>query len=195
MKKLLSIVLVLTMSIFVAACAGRSVQEGVAVEDRNNTGESGSGSGSGSDSSTSGLNSGDATGTGLGSGDGTNNNGSLTGVGEDDPLSKRTIYFEYDSSTLTAESRAVVEAHAAFVAANPGLSLTLEGHADERGTREYNLALGESRAKSVERLMQALGVQSVATQTISYGEERPVSLGEGEETWSLNRRVEILYGN
>lgn len=194
MKKLLSIVLVLTMSIFVAACAGRSVQEGVAVEDRNNTGESGSGSGSGSDSSTSGLNSGDSSGSGvLGSGDGTN--GSLTGVGEDDPLSKRTVYFEYDSATLTAESRAVVEAHAAFVSANPGLSLTLEGHADERGTREYNLALGESRAKSVERLLQALGVQNVATQTISYGEERPVSLGEGEETWSLNRRVEILYAN
>lgn len=193
MNKLLSIVLVLTMSVFVAACAGRSVQEGVAVEDKSNNGDgTGSGSGSGSDSSSTGLNSGGSDSTTLG-GDGTS--GSLAGVGEDDPLSKRTVYFEYDSSNLTAESRGVVEAHAAYVAANPGLSLTLEGHADERGTREYNLALGESRAKSVERLMQALGVAGGSTQTISYGEERPIALGEGEETWSLNRRVEILYGN
>jgi len=191
MRKLLSIVLVLTMSIFVAACAGRSVQEGVAVEDRNSdSSQSGSGTGSGSDSSTSGLNSDGTSGTGTGS-----DTGSLSGVAEDDPLNKRTVYFEYDSATLTAESRGVVEAHAAYVAGTPGLSLTLEGHADERGSREYNLALGESRAKSVERLMQALGVGQQAVQTISYGEERPVVLGEGEETWSLNRRVEILYGN
>jgi len=178
----------------VAACAGRSVQEGVAVEDRNSNGSggSGSGTGSGSDSSTSGLNSDGTLGSsgGAGSGDGT-----LSGVAEDDPLNKRTVYFEYDSATLTPESRTVVEAHAAYVASTPGLSLTLEGHADERGSREYNLALGESRAQSVERLMQALGVGGQAVQTISYGEERPVVLGEGEETWSLNRRVEILYGN
>jgi len=194
MKNLLSIVLVLSLSIFISACAGRkSVQEGVAVEDRNKTGEGSSGGASGSGT---GIGSSGSGSTGLGSSGGASGSGgALSGVGEDDPLSKRTIYFEYDSTTLTPEGRAIVEAHAAYLASNPGLSLTLEGHADERGTREYNLALGESRAKAVKRLMQALGVSDATTQTISYGEERPVALGTGDEGWSLNRRVEILYGN
>jgi peptidoglycan-associated lipoprotein len=69
----------------------------------------------------------------------------------------------------------------------------LEGHADERGTREYNLALGERRANSVSQIFQSLGVPADAIRTISYGEERPVSMGQDEGAWSLNRRVEILY--
>ena len=127
---------------------------------------------------------------------------SLTGVGlaeetggsaDFDLLNQRVIYFEYDSSSLSGESRAVIEAHAGYLAAAPGTQVVLEGHADERGTREYNLSLGEDRAHSVAEIMRGAGVNGDDIQTISYGEERPVSLGSDESAWSLNRRVEILY--
>ncbi len=112
---------------------------------------------------------------------------------EGDLLNSRVIYFDYDSSNLTADSEAVVQAHAQYLSGATGVNIILEGHADERGTREYNLALGEDRGKAVANLMQALGVSSARIQTISYGEERPVSLGSDDSAWSLNRRVEILY--
>jgi peptidoglycan-associated lipoprotein len=109
------------------------------------------------------------------------------------PLSQRIIYFDYDSSEIRAEYRTTVEAHAAFLAANPSMSVSLEGHADERGSREYNLALGERRAQSVKRQMVLLGAQAQQIRTTSYGEERPVVDGHDEGSWSQNRRVEILY--
>ncbi len=108
-------------------------------------------------------------------------------------LSKRTVYFEFNSSALDSESRAVVEAHAAHLAANAKTKLSLEGHADERGTREYNLGLGERRAQSVERVMRALGVGADRVKTVSYGEEKPAAPGHDEAAWSKNRRVEIIY--
>jgi len=107
----------------------------------------------------------------------------------------RVIYFEYDSADITAESQAILEAHASNLIINPGIRLTLEGHADERGTREYNLALGERRAKSVSRVLQVLGVGEGTIQTVSYGEERPAALGHDDSAWGMNRRVELLYGN
>ena len=111
----------------------------------------------------------------------------------DDPLGQRVVYFDFDSANLTPEAQMVVEAHAQYLSGNPGMAVVLEGHADERGTREYNLALGERRANSVSEIFQALGVAPDAIRTISYGEERPVSMGQDEGAWSLNRRVEILY--
>lgn len=114
-------------------------------------------------------------------------------AGDDALLSQRVIYFDYDSSILSAESQAVVEAHARYLQSAAGVRVILEGHADERGTREYNLALAEDRAKSVANLMQALGVGLDSIQTVSYGEERPVALGHDDSAWSLNRRVEFLY--
>lgn len=112
---------------------------------------------------------------------------------DDDLLSRRVIYFDYDSSLLTPENEAIVRAHAQHLKTLPGIQVMLEGHTDERGTREYNLALGESRAKMVSRVMQALGLDSSRIQTISYGEERPTSLDSTQNAWNLNRRVEILY--
>jgi peptidoglycan-associated lipoprotein len=109
------------------------------------------------------------------------------------PLSTRIIYFEYDSSEVQAQYRPVVEAHAAYLAANPNVSITLEGHADERGSREYNLALGERRAESVKQQMTILGASSAQIRLVSYGEERPAIDGHDEYSWSQNRRVEILY--
>lgn len=109
------------------------------------------------------------------------------------PLSQRIVYFDYDSSEIREEYRGTVEAHARFLAANPSISMSLEGHADERGSREYNLALGERRAQSVKRQMVLLGAQAQQIRTTSYGEERPVVDGHDDGSWAQNRRVEILY--
>ncbi len=109
------------------------------------------------------------------------------------PLSVRVIYFEYDSSDVRPEYRQTVEAHAAYLTANPSTTLTLEGHADERGSREYNLALGERRAQSIKRQMTLLGASTNQIRTVSYGEERPSIDGHDETAWSENRRVEIIY--
>lgn len=114
----------------------------------------------------------------------------------DDPqslLAVRIIYFEYDSSDVKFEDRATVEAHAAYLIANPNTNMTLEGHADERGSREYNLALGERRAQTVERQMTLLGASPSQIRTVSYGEERPAIDNHDEYSWSQNRRVEIIY--
>jgi peptidoglycan-associated lipoprotein len=112
--------------------------------------------------------------------------------GSVDNLSKTTIYFAYDSSDLDAESQAVAEAHASYLM-NNAARVVLEGHADERGTREYNLALGERRAKAVASVFEALGVNMANIETVSYGEENPAVEGHDESAWHLNRRVEIRY--
>jgi peptidoglycan-associated lipoprotein len=109
------------------------------------------------------------------------------------PLSVRVIYFDYDSSTVRAEFSGTISAHAGYLAANPSTNVTLEGHADERGSREYNLALGERRALSVRRQLVLLGASAGQVKTVSYGEERPVVDGHDEESYALNRRVELIY--
>ena len=109
------------------------------------------------------------------------------------PLSVRVIYFEYDSSTVLPTYTEVVESHAKYLAQNPNTTITLEGHADERGSREYNLALGERRSQSVKRQMTLFGPTSSQIRATSYGEERPVADGHDEESYSQNRRVEIIY--
>jgi peptidoglycan-associated lipoprotein len=114
-------------------------------------------------------------------------------AGSAEMLSKRRIYFAFDSSSIDEESRAVIEAHAAYLSANTSVKVTLEGHTDERGTREYNLALGDRRAKAVERMLRTLGVAADRIKTVSYGEEKPVALDHNESAWHLNRRVEIMY--
>ena len=122
--------------------------------------------------------------------------GAFTGSALNDPnspLSKRVIYFAFDSSDLTPEGQELVNAHAKYLSLHPEVSVVLEGHTDERGSREYNLALGERRAKAVERLMTLQGVAAKQLQVISFGEEHPVALGHDESAWKLNRRVELLY--
>ncbi len=109
------------------------------------------------------------------------------------PLSVRVIYFEYDSSEIKSEYRVAIEAHSAYLNQNAGTKITLEGHADERGSREYNLALGERRAQSVKQQMMLLGVSSSQIRLVSYGEERPAVDGHDASSWEQNRRVEILY--
>ncbi|HTT07491.1 MAG TPA: peptidoglycan-associated lipoprotein Pal [Gammaproteobacteria bacterium] len=113
--------------------------------------------------------------------------------GASNPLSRTVVYFDYDSSDVHADDRPVVEAHAAKLAGNHDLIVTLEGHADERGSREYNLALGERRAQAVKKQMVLLGVAADQIRTVSYGEERPADPGHDEAAYSKNRRVEIIY--
>lgn len=108
-------------------------------------------------------------------------------------LSERTVYFTYDSSRIQQDFMAVVVAHAKYLLNNPNQRIVLEGHADERGTREYNIALGDQRAKSVSRIMKIHGVSSRQIKIISYGEEKPASNKSDESAWKLNRKVEIVY--
>lgn len=108
-------------------------------------------------------------------------------------LSKRTVYFAFDSSEVKYDDREVIAAHASYLSNNPTARVTLEGHADERGSREYNIGLGERRANAVRKLMTLQGASSRNLETVSYGEERPADSDHNESAWSKNRRVEIIY--
>lgn len=111
------------------------------------------------------------------------------------PLANRVVYFEFDRSEIKQEHLAQLEAHARFLVLNPTVKARLEGHCDERGTREYNIGLGDRRAQAVRRLMMFQGVQASQLVTVSYGEERPAADGHEEGAWALNRRVELVYSN
>lgn len=108
-------------------------------------------------------------------------------------LEYTVFYFEFDQSTLKEEGKDALKAHAAFLASNPSARVVLEGHADERGTVEYNLALGERRAMTVRRFLMANGAASNQLQVVSYGEERPAVVASNESAYSKNRRVEVKY--
>ncbi len=105
----------------------------------------------------------------------------------------RVILFDYDTAELRSEYLDVVTQHGRFLAQNPDGRVRLEGHTDERGTREYNIGLGESRAKTIARMLQLQGVSSAQVRTISYGEEIPVDERHNNEAWAKNRRVNIIY--
>jgi peptidoglycan-associated lipoprotein len=107
-------------------------------------------------------------------------------------LAQHIVYFDYDSSDIKPEGEAVVAAFARYLTANPTAKVRLEGNTDERGTREYNIALGERRGQSVARALQAAGVSASQLSVTSYGEERPVALGHDEASYSQNRRVELI---
>ncbi len=103
------------------------------------------------------------------------------------------VFFDTDQSSLRADARATLQRQAAWMNQYPAVRVTLEGHADERGSREYNLALGESRALSIKQQLLILGASSSQIRLVSYGEERPAVDGHDEASWQQNRRVEILY--
>ncbi len=108
-------------------------------------------------------------------------------------LAEKVIYFEYDSDQISADYQELIAHHGKYLAANADMSARLEGHADERGSREYNVALANRRAQSVRRLVLFQGVNADQVSVISYGEEKPVALGHNDEAWRLNRRVELVY--
>jgi peptidoglycan-associated lipoprotein len=125
--------------------------------------------------------------------------GSATGTGANplkDPnniLSKRSIYFEFDSFVVEDKYKAQIDAHSRYLSANRSAKVTLQGHTDERGSREYNIALGQKRADAVKRAMTLMGVQDVVIETVSYGKEKPKREGHDEPAWAENRRVDIVY--
>ena len=183
--------LVLASAAALAACEGTvGTVEDTETGSASTTGGAASASGTGSDSV-----SGTATTAGTAGADSTTAD-SFEEHPLDNPdsaLGARTIYFEFDASDVPESARATIEAHARYLSEHAGASIILEGHADERGSREYNIALGERRADAVRQLMTLLGATGPQIRAISYGEERPASNGHDESAWQLNRRVEIVY--
>jgi peptidoglycan-associated lipoprotein len=127
---------------------------------------------------------------------GASQGGTWSGNPLDNPnslLSTRTIYFDFDQSTIRSEFIDVLRAHAAYLNSNRSVGVMVEGHADERGSREYNIALGERRANTIKRFLEAEGVSYSQINTISYGEERAVAFGHDEASWAENRRGVLAY--
>lgn len=111
----------------------------------------------------------------------------------DAALSTTTVYFDFDKANIRPDAYLILKAHAAYLSSNAGARLRVDGHADERGTREYNLALGERRAKAAASYLAANGASRSQLEVVSYGEERPAVMGNSESSWAQNRRVELKY--
>lgn len=175
------------MAILVTGCSSTDEEGGLADSTQ------------GTDASTSGLSDGSMSGSQFGGGNGFGaGSGSGSNLGPEfsdpnNPLSKQVIYFELDSSQVKQDYVPVVAAHARYLAAHPNQHVILAGHADERGSSEYNIALGEQRAKAVERMMRSQGVTAGQLEIVSYGEEKPAVSGNDESAWQMNRRTEVGY--
>ncbi|SDO06152.1 peptidoglycan-associated lipoprotein [Halomonas shengliensis] len=139
----------------------------------------------GSGASSSGVSGGQASGSGYGGTAGQQADGRIP--------QQRTIYFAFDSDVIRPEFESVLAANARFLRENGNASVVLQGHTDERGTREYNLALGERRANAVEQFLSVQGVSPSQVEVVSYGEERPAARGQNEEAYAQNRRVVFAY--
>jgi peptidoglycan-associated lipoprotein len=148
----------------------------------------GSGAANGADSTGAGGAGANAGAAGGAAGSGTEIPGPQEGL-----LAKKIIYFDFDSSEIKGEGTDIASAHAKYLASNPNLRVRLEGHTDERGSREYNIGLGERRAQAVRRALLLQGAADAQITTVSYGAERPADAGHDETAWAKNRRVEIVY--
>jgi len=167
MKRILGVLVICMLS----ACASQSTQPSADVEERAIGGSGG------------------ADGNAL-------NDGSPTFHPLQDPnniLSERTVYFDYDSYTVKGEYRPLVLAHAKYLRDNESARVLLQGHTDERGSREYNLALGQRRADNVKNIMLLSGARDAQVESVSLGEEKPQTTGHDESSWAQNRRANIVY--
>ncbi|MDC8445110.1 MAG: peptidoglycan-associated lipoprotein Pal [Nitrosomonas sp.] len=171
MKKIAGVLIISLLS----ACASQTTQP-TEVDDYSTGSYNGSGS-SGADSS--------AYGSGGSGFYPMNDPGSI--------LSQRSVYFDYDSFSVKSEYREMVVAHAQFLRDNPNAQVILQGNTDDRGSREYNLALGQRRADSVKNIMTLSGARNAQIEAVSFGEEKPRAYGSGESVWSQNRRADIVY--
>jgi peptidoglycan-associated lipoprotein len=187
--KLNRTILALAISATILTACGTTDEEELGLTDSSQSNAAGI-----NDASTSGFNNGSGfSGSEMGGGF-----GRAGGLGPEfsdpsNPLSKQTIYFMLDSSQVQQDFVPVIAAHSQYLLANPGQRIVLEGHGDERGSREYNIALGEQRAKSVASMMKVQGVSDSQLEIVSYGEEKPAAFGHDESSWELNRRVELVY--
>jgi peptidoglycan-associated lipoprotein len=171
-KSLVLLCVVMAAAIGLAACGKKDVQPDPSASQSQNTGADSSGANAASSTE----------------GEDQDAQGPLEGM-----LAKRTIYFDFDSSEIRGEGTDIVAAHAKYLAARGGQKVRLEGHTDERGSREYNIGLGERRAQAVRRALLLQGATESQLSTVSYGEERPAAAGSDEAAWAKNRRVEIVY--
>jgi peptidoglycan-associated lipoprotein len=108
-------------------------------------------------------------------------------------LSQRSIYFDFDSFVVKPEYRDMLSAHAKYLSANQQAHIVIQGNTDNRGTAEYNLALGQKRAEAVKKTMNLMGIADKQIETVSFGKERPQALGQDDEAWAKNRRADIVY--
>jgi peptidoglycan-associated lipoprotein len=108
-------------------------------------------------------------------------------------LSQRSVYYDFDKYDIKDEFKPVIEAHAAYLRENSGLKMLIQGNTDERGSREYNIALGQRRSEGVKRMLLLLGVREEQVEAVSLGEEKPKETGHNEEAWTRNRRSDMLY--
>ncbi|MEO8487306.1 MAG: peptidoglycan-associated lipoprotein Pal [Betaproteobacteria bacterium] len=184
---------IIAAAAFVALLAGcqstPSTQGAAPVEDRTASSSTTPGAGA----STSGAGSSGAAGSAQGS---ARPGGSVAGNPLRDPsspLSKRVVLFDFDSFVVRDEYRSMIESHGRYLAGNRNARMTIQGNTDERGSREYNIALGQKRADAVRRMMTLLGAQEAQVETVSFGKEKPRNPGHDEGSWAENRRDDILY--
>jgi peptidoglycan-associated lipoprotein len=182
MSRLLKLAFLVFVTATLAACSTTPDDEGAPVDDRTVT-SGGAADGAG----TSGTGGTGVTGADV---------DSRAGNELKDPaniLSRRNVFFAFDSYVVEDQYRALVEAHARYLVSHPDARMVLQGHADERGTHEYNLALGQRRADAVKRMMTLLGARELQIETVSFGKEKPRNLGHDETAWAENRRTDIVY--
>lgn len=181
MKRILSALSVLTLSFVLVACGSNVKLSDVPVEDRS-AGAAGAGAGG-------------AAGNGGASGRAVAPvEIKTTGTTAAGPVgAARVFYFDYDSFTIKPEFQGAIEMHARFLTINKTRKIAIDGHTDERGGREYNLALGQKRAEAVRRSLALLGVAETQVEAVSFGKEKPSMTGETEEAFAKNRRAEINY--
>jgi peptidoglycan-associated lipoprotein len=194
------IILVACMGALVAACSSTPETQNAAPVDERSVGAGAVPPGAGS--STSPAGSGSLSGSAIppgGSGAASSSSASAAGRGSSaltdprNPLSKRSVYYDYDSFVVKDEFRPLIEAHGRYLRDNKAAHIVVQGNTDERGGREYNLALGNKRAESVKRALSVLGVQEQQVETVSFGKEKPRAMGSDEAAWAENRRSDIVY--
>ncbi|ARU04863.1 peptidoglycan-associated lipoprotein [Comamonas serinivorans] len=169
-------VLILAVALTLGACSSKKLDPAPVVDDRTSGSQTG----------------GDAAGAGQSSVTGVDASNANANAAGPQGVSN-VVYFDFDSFVVRSNDQQVVEAHARFLQANKARRVTLEGNTDERGGREYNLALGQKRAEAVRRSLNLLGVGDAQIEAISYGEEKPAAMGASEDAYSQNRRVEFKY--
>ncbi|MBC7501739.1 MAG: peptidoglycan-associated lipoprotein Pal [Herminiimonas sp.] len=178
MRTLNTSVILLTTSLLLSACSSTKLDEtSVPVVDR-----------TGSPNNTGGAADPRSVGTVTTPGNATDPLVDPTGV-----LAKRSVYFDYDSYTVRDEFKPLVQAHSSYLSANKGRKILIQGNTDERGGREYNLALGQKRAEAVRKSLSLLGVPDSQVEAVSLGKEKPKALGSDEAAWAENRRADIVY--
>lgn len=177
MRNLNTFAILVSGAIFLTACSSPvKLDENVKVEDR---------SGAGSNSSTGGVDPRSVSTVNTGSTDPLNDPQGI--------LSKRSVYFDYDSYIVKEEFNPVIEAHARYLNANKTRKIVIQGNTDDRGGREYNLALGQKRAEAVRKALSLLGVSESQIEAVSFGKEKPKAQGSDEAAWAENRRSDIAY--